>query len=273
MTTSGANMNRPRIAHAFSEALGLSDPHRTPPPPPDRRNSFIHQDSGIESLTRTSSLGIHDESQGYVEQHNSFRNSRPAQHKYGMSSLTSKAEGFRTWSGRASHRSRLSLRTLLGHHPKELAPAREEDTSVFTHQETPESRPSTAKGWLKRAASTSLRRNKRPSSSTPHGSGVIESKRPCVHYPGTEFGIEHSFTSLNLSGGAAARAAAAAHNEGSVRTQIPRERLMLENLRVTNDAESGIGIDMRDDSEESYLGSGSVTRKGMCVVDWQSNVS
>ena len=56
----------------------------------------------------------------------------------------------------------------------------------------------------------------------------------------------------NLNGGAAARAAAAAQNEQmeSIRQLLPREMHRLRDLKLTNDSESGIGIEVRDQSDE-----------------------
>ncbi|MCJ1479512.1 hypothetical protein MMC13_008198 [Lambiella insularis] len=57
-----------------------------------------------------------------------------------------------------------------------------------------------------------------------------------------------SIISLNPAGGAAARAAAAAQNEmlESIRSPTPRDKSRLVEPKITNDSESGIGIELRE---------------------------
>ena len=105
---------------------------------------------------------------------------------------------------------------------------------------------------LRRAASMSQGRNRRPSTST---SSALHSREPRAFNPVLEVpqvDIDVPKNSHIPTGGAAARAAAAAQNEmyGSTRSLALHDSLRIWEPKITNDCESGIGIDLRDRSDE-----------------------
>jgi hypothetical protein len=115
--------------------------------------------------------------------------------------------------------------------------------------------------WIRRAAVTTfgLRRFSEPRAHDPVYGGEYDS-RSNFHVP--EIGVEPPL-SINPSGGAAARAAAAAQNEmfETSRALKLRDSTRLGEPHVTNDSESGIGIDIRDKYEDGD-GTRLMTRKG-----------
>ena len=200
-----------------------------------------------------------------AERHNSFHHVEPTYRKRSLSGLSAKVDGLRTWSGR-THKGRLSIRSLLGHSKESGEYLGANATEVFEEEDERDdggrSRQST--NWLRRAASTTLRRNRRPSNS----SGFVshdESSR-ILQSPAAipEVECDLPVGTLNVSGGAAARAAAAAQNElfESTRAQLPRERVRLEEPKVANDSESGIGLDARDEPEDELCADIPITRQG-----------
>jgi len=142
------------------------------------------------------------------------------------------------------------------------------DLSEGSGQEPGPTRQKSGSGWLGRTASMRFHHRRRSSAFT----------RPPTSYTGLllssdlpplEFGLEHISTPRRLTGGAAARAAAAAQNQStrsstvqdgstvfrdrSSRSLALVDRLNLMEPKVNNDTESGIGIDIRDRSDETDL--------------------
>ena len=138
-------------------------------------------------------------------------------------------------------------------------------------------REKSASGWLRRTASMRFHHHHRSSTSTrpPTSYAVVG---PSFDIPPLEFGPEHTSAPRRLTGGAAARAAAAAQNEStrsstvqdgsavlrdtSSRSLALVDRLNLMDPKVSNDTESGIGIDIRDRSDDTDL-TIPITRNGM----------
>lgn len=122
---------------------------------------------------------------------------------------------------------------------------KESSTAIECEREHPDQPPSP--NWLRRAASTSFGRSRRPSLLKTLALHNNTSRTPPDSTsPGT--GIGPSFTSGTLVGGAAARAAAAAQNE---RIEAKRISVLRQDSRsveppVPTDSESGIGIEVRD---------------------------
>ena len=127
-------------------------------------------------------------------------------------------------------------------------------------------RQKSASGWLRRTASMRFHHHRRPSTFTrPPTSYAVPV--PSFDMPPLEFGPEPTCAPRRLTGGAAARAAAAAQNEStrssavqdgfvvlrdtSSRSLALIDRLNLTEPKVNNDTESGIGIDIRDRSDET----------------------
>ena len=132
-----------------------------------------------------------------------------------------------------------TMRSIIGLCGKENSTAIESDRE---HSDQPPS-----PNWLRRAASTSFGRSRRPSllkTLTTHNK--TSRTPPDSTSPGT--GIGPSISPVTLVGGAAARAAAAAQNERieSKRMSVPRQDPRSVEPPVPTDSESGIGIEIRD---------------------------
>lgn len=104
--------------------------------------------------------------------------------------------------------------------------------------------------WLRRAVSATFgrRRRRRPSSSTMSSVQNTTTVDPWT----SDSGAELLSPPLNPSGGAAARAAAAAQNEmlESARYPTLHGKSRLVEPKITNDSESGIGIELREPSDD-----------------------
>ncbi|MCJ1244085.1 hypothetical protein MMC30_001283 [Trapelia coarctata] len=135
-------------------------------------------------------------------------------------------------------------------------------------RESGSTRRKSGSGWLRRTASMRFHHHRRSSTFTRPPTSYTAFV-PSFNMPPLEFGPEHKSTPRRLTGGAAARAAAAAQNEStrsstihdgpmtfrdtSSRSLTLIDRLVLMEPKVNNDAESGIGIDIRDRSDETDL--------------------
>ena len=123
---------------------------------------------------------------------------------------------------------------------------------------------SCASYWLRRTTSLRFRRRRRPSA--PNMSLMqaesANASHPEIKIP--EVNLEYPSYAPNPTGGAAARAAAAAQNEmlETARSSILRDSSRLVEPKFNNDSESGIGIDLRDRFDEMDT-SLPLTRTGM----------
>ena len=132
-----------------------------------------------------------------------------------------------------------TMRSIIGLCDKESSSA------VDTERDDPDQPPSP--NWLRRAASTSFGRSRRPSvlkTLTTHSStsqSPVNSISPSTR-------IEPLFIPCTVAGGTAARAAAAAQNEKTEakRTSVSRQDSKSTKPKVPNDSESGVGIEVRD---------------------------
>ena len=144
-------------------------------------------------------------------------------------------------------------------------------------QDPGSSRPRSGSSWLRRTASLRFHHHRRSSAfirpPTSYAGYV-----PSFDMPPPAIGPDHKSAPRRLTGGAAARAAAAAQNESarsstvqdgsmvfrdsSSRSLALIDRLNLTEPKVNNDTESGIGIDIRDRSDEADL-TIPITRNGM----------
>ena len=119
-------------------------------------------------------------------------------------------------------------------------------------QETATTEKSGVLSRIRRAASMSQGRNRRPSTSA--SSALHDCDSHVIHYATTipQIGTEAPKSSHIPHGGAAARAAAAAQNErfGSARSLTLQDGLRAAERKISNDSESGIGIDLRDRPDE-----------------------
>ncbi|MCJ1416767.1 hypothetical protein MMC32_003105 [Xylographa parallela] len=112
-----------------------------------------------------------------------------------------------------------------------------------------------ASSWLRRTVNTTFRRHKRPLNST----AIPQlTNKHCVSISSLcapQLDMDTPNQSLNPPGGAAARAAAAAQNEilESARLLTMQDNLRLVQPKVSNDSESGIGIDLREPSDDMDL--------------------
>ncbi|MCJ1284313.1 hypothetical protein MMC26_003644 [Xylographa opegraphella] len=112
-----------------------------------------------------------------------------------------------------------------------------------------------ASSWLRRTVSTTFRRHRRPSNSCPFAQRINK------HYMSTttprtpQLDMDILNHPRNPPGGAAARAAAAAQNEllESARFSTMQDNLRLFQLKASNDSESGIGIELRESSDDVDL--------------------
>ena len=124
-----------------------------------------------------------------------------------------------------------------------------------THSRTP--------GWLRRVASSSFRQ-KRDSfvALTPSPDRVPYA--PSVTSPVPGSGSDPPILPYDPARGAAARAAAAAQNEmlGFGRVMVLRDDGRLSEPKLARDSESGIGIDLRDRTDETGDPAIAVVRKG-----------
>lgn len=114
--------------------------------------------------------------------------------------------------------------------------------------------------------------NRRPSLHSPTAlHGFYATTEPTTAAPVVRNPLEPPIIPDNAYAGAAARAAAAAHNEAA---RAERETARLSDSKSPLDSESGIGIDLRERSDSSD-GRSSVARAGMwffllCYLKWIS---
>ncbi|MCJ1401004.1 hypothetical protein MMC11_004216 [Xylographa trunciseda] len=112
-----------------------------------------------------------------------------------------------------------------------------------------------ASSWLRRTVSTTFRCHRRPSNSSVFPERVNKQNASPVTLRAPETDTEIFNYSRNPPGGAAARAAAAAQNEilESARFSTMQDNSRLTQPKISNDSESGIGIDLRDSSDDLNL--------------------
>lgn len=162
-------------------------------------------------------------------------------------------------------RSFLPSRTLRTVEDAEAKPGH----SVLDANQKEDAKPSThskASQWLRRAASTRFG-HRRHSSSAPLAPFVQRPETSYNHESGERVVQEPprwDFSDYSYTSGAAARAAAAAQNEfsSSARTLVTRADNRFNNLKPTEDSESGIGIELRDRMEDSTEAAVPVVRQG-----------
>lgn len=147
------------------------------------------------------------------------------------------------------------LRGLLNRSKENVTERREDHLGQGLH--------GNASRWLRRVKSTSLRQNRRLSSPVmPAVRGIPSHELPENHFP-LEYAFDATCPPYSIPGGTAARAAAAAaHNEihESAIALVPQDIAKLTEPAITADSESGIGIDVRENSDADF--SLSVTCKG-----------
>ncbi|KAI9872803.1 MAG: hypothetical protein M1830_001178 [Pleopsidium flavum] len=121
---------------------------------------------------------------------------------------------------------------------------------------------SRASVWLRRAASTSFR-HRRDSSTLPSPTYDHKLYNYNVTSPVPGSGSEPPILPYDPASGAAARAAAAAQNEmlGAGRVLLLRDETRLGEPKLTRDSESGIGIDIRDRTDDTAESQTAVVRK------------
>lgn len=126
--------------------------------------------------------------------------------------------------------------------------------------------PSKTSGWLRRVASAGFRQKRDSCAILPPS----PDRAPYAHgvtspVPGS--GSEPPILPYDPSCGAAARAAAAAQNEmlGVGRVLVLRDDARLSEPKIARDSESGIGIDLRDRSDETAETAIAVVRKGKVI--------
>ena len=112
-----------------------------------------------------------------------------------------------------------------------------------------------AGSWLRRTVSTTFRRHRRPSSSSGFQERINKHHLSPVSFRSLEADLNIPNHPRNPPGGAAARAAAAAQNEilESARFLTMHDNSRLTQPKVSNDSESGIGIDLRESSDNLNL--------------------
>lgn len=129
------------------------------------------------------------------------------------------------------------------------------------------SNPSKTSGWLRRVASSGFRKNKDSSAtSTPSPDRAPYAHTITSPVPGS--GSEPPILPYDPARGAAARAAAAAQNEmlGVGRVLTLRDDARLSESKLARDSESGIGIDLRDRTDETPETEIPIVRKGRVLV-------
>ncbi len=183
-----------------------------------------------------------------------------------FSSLNHALSELRIASQRASmslrRKSILSPRTA--NMPQEnQAPVESERPSTSCNPTSKPSSHSRASVWLRRAASTSFR-HRRNSSTLPSSTYNYTPYNYSVTSPVPGSGSEPPILPYDPASGAAARAAAAAQNEmlGVGRVLVLRDDKRLGEPKLTRDSESGIGIDIRDRTDETAESETTIVRKG-----------
>ena len=172
----------------------------------------------------------------------------------------------RSVSRRASlsirRKSILSPRTLNAPSDEEiLLQAQRPSTSHNLLSGPPNS--SRSSGWLRRVASGGFRQRRNSSTQlSPTDDRVPHIYNVTSPVPGS--GSEPPIVPHDPASGAAARAAAAAQNEmlGVGRVLILREDNLFSEPKLARDSESGIGIDLRDRTDETAEPGITVVRKG-----------
>ena len=156
---------------------------------------------------------------------------------------------------RLSKRFRI-MRALLG--PEQQCPeaAAKSSSSPQRHQEYFD--------WIRRTASVALRRRPQcsPDAHKTSGQHCVETAQQPIESNGY---LQQPMDVLKPSGGAAARAAAAAQNGTgeNARIRFSAELGKLREGTAENDSESGIGIDLRDRNDKSLASDVCMNRIGL----------
>lgn len=128
-------------------------------------------------------------------------------------------------------------------------------------------------GWLRRVASSGFRHKRDYSATlTPSPDRAPDAHSLTSPVPGS--GSEPPILPYDPTRGAAARAAAAAQNEmlGVGRALVLRDDARLSEPKLARDSESGIGIDLRDRTDETPETAIAIVRKGRLPIKRRSDL-
>ena len=241
-----SHMERPRTSHFFTE---FSWPYRVRKSQIDTTTTPLSRGSTSDYLEKGSS-SVLTESE-LPKRHNTFRPSGEGSldtREHSVNERSSMAGNMGESRSLRRRASTLRRKSFL----KTIFQKTKDDGHSGQEQETASTEKSGVLSRIRRAASMSQGRNRRPSTSASSAQHDCDSH--VIRYATTipQIGTEAPMTSHIPHGGAAARAAAAAQNErfGSARSLALPDGLRAAERKISNDSESGIGIDLRDRTDE-----------------------